>query len=320
MTELPEGVLPGSPAAQALEELGKEGFEAKTETQEFNEDGTPKETPSTDADNKEAEDKAKAEADQKATEDANLAKGLNADGTKKEESVKRDIGLVPAFKLKVAESQKEKVEKDLADAKAEIERLSKKPEDLNVEDEKVLDEALKTLSEKHSVDPEFLKDLKGLMKNSNTLPKEIKDKLALLDNVVAEKTQKDEQAKIQAQETFYNSEFEKDVLPLLKVENPKISAEAIEKIKEDLKVMAFSEGYNFLPLKKIFYAEKESLKLPVTVEPKKTTEDKKSGAERVIETVDFENMTEAKFNSLSDEDASKYLDWQKNNNKSPWKK
>ena len=313
--EVNQGPAKGTIAAQALEELKGEGHTlAPDNSDEFDEnDGSLKEK-------QPIVENAKEEA--KALEDANIAKGLNPDGTKKEEKpveVKRDMSFVPAYKLKIVESQKEATEKELADAKARIESLSKQPDNLNTEDKKNLEDAIKILSEKHNVDPELLKDIKSLVENKNSMPKDVEEKLKLVDTLLEEKTNKDDQVKLQQLEISYTAEFEKDVLPLLKVENPKISDEAILKIKEDMKVLAFSEGYNILSLKKIWLAEKDSFKIPTNVEHRKTTEDDKSGKTRSATEIDFDNMSEEKFKNLSDADTEKYLAYQRSKGPS-WKK
>lgn len=223
------------------------------------------------------------------------------DETPKDEDEKpaRDIKFVPAWKLKTAESQKASVEKQLADANAELARLAGKPSDLNSSDKKDLGDALKVIAEKHNVDPELLKDLRDTIVGQVSTPAEITEKLKQLDKLTEENDRT-------FQESQYLKEFDKDVAPLIKAENPDISEDALLQAKEALKKLAFTEEYGKLSLAKIFKAERDSLGLPVASPKKKATENSRSGTDRTAD-VPFDDLDEAGFAALSDEKAEEYL-------------
>lgn len=219
----------------------------------------------------------------------------------------REVKYTEAWRLKVAESQKEAVAKQLADAQAEIIRLSNKPSDLNNTEKKDLGDALKVIAEKHNVDPELLKDIRDSIIGQVTTPADVTEKLKKLDEIQAERDHT-------FQENEYFKEFDKDVLPLIKAENPGISEDALLQVKESLKQLAFTEEYGKLSLSKIFKAEKDSLNLPVASPGKKTTEGTKSGTIRISDT-SYDELDEAGFLALSDEKKTDYMKYMATKNR-----
>lgn len=294
-------------AKQALENLAKEGKTPAPANTKLEEDvdgeikdaPAPKEEKKADEDKKPDDDKAKLDADKKALEDANVAKGLNPDGSVKEAKKPRDIKFVEAYKLKIAESQKETAEKKLQEALSEIEKLSKKS-DLSTKDKENLDDAMDELSTKYpDIDPNLLKDLQNSIIKKISTPKEVQEALKELQTIKAERDESFESIE-------YSKDFDKDVMPILKAEHPNLSDEAISQIKDSLKTFAYTEEYAKIPLSKIYKAEKESLNIPIASPKKKSTESDKSFRTRDSGAVDFDNMTDEAFNNLSDEEKLKF--------------
>lgn len=213
------------------------------------------------------------------------------DATKPDEKPNRESKFIPAYKYEIIKNQKASTEKQLAEANAKIEELSKqKPSELSNSEKKELGDAYKVIAEKHNVDPELLKDLKNLLASEISTPAEVMEKLKELDTIKADRAK-------EFADNAYNKEFDKDILPLLKAEYPDISDETLSSIKNDLKTIAFTEEYGKLPLNKVFMAEKSSFKI-VSNPKRKSSETVRPGASRSIETIDYDNMDENTFNSL----------------------
>jgi hypothetical protein len=212
---------------------------------------------------------------------------------KEQPKQEREHSYVPAWKLKVAEDQKAKAEARYQEAQGEIERLSRKPEMTN-SDKENLGDALEALGDEFGVDKNFLAKLEKAIVSKTSIPKDISEKLKELDVI------KQDRAK-EYQENSYLKEFESDVLPIIKAENPNISETALSQIKDNLKKYAFSEEYAKLPLNKVFKVEKETLGIPVATPHKKTVESSRSGTTRATTTIDFDDMSEEQFKTLAPE-------------------
>lgn len=229
----------------------------------------------------------------------------------KDEKKPRDVKFVEAYKLKIAESQKEATEKKLAEATAEIERLSKKS-DLTPKDKEVLNDSINDLTAKYpDIDPNLLKDLQDSILKKVVAPKEVQEALKELATIKAERNES-----LEAIE--YSKDFEKDVMPLIKAEHPNLSDEALLQIKDSLKVFAYSEEYAKVSLSKIYKAEKESLNIPVSVPKKKSSENGSSFKTRDSGAVDFDSMTEEGFKNLTNEEKIAFSEHQRKGG-SRWK-
>lgn len=211
----------------------------------------------------------------------------------KQAKPEREHSFVPAWKLKVAEDQKAKAEARHQEALAEIERLSRKTEMTHSEKQDLSDE-ISSLADEYGVDKGFLSRLEKSILAKSSTPKEITEKLKELDVIKAEINKKHE-------ETAYSQEFDKDIIPLIRAENPEISESALSQIKDILKTYAYSEEYGKLPLSKIYKAEREGLPIPAPAPRKKSAESSRSGTIRANDDIDFDNMTEEQFKNLPGE-------------------
>jgi hypothetical protein len=277
-------------AKQALDNLAKQGLTPGPKADaNFNEDGELKDAP---APEKKGEEKKPDVVPPK--EDKKPEEGEDDKAPEGDKKPEREIKYVPAWKLKTAEGQKEATEKKLQEALAKIDELGRKP-DLTTKDKDNLGDAIDELAKKYpDVDPNLLKDLQQTILSKISTPKEVQEALKEIQSI------KEERNSI-VEEQEYLKDFDKSVLPLIKAEHPNISEDALLQIKNDLKTYAYTEEYAKVSLDKIFKAEKESLKIPATVDRKKTTENGGSFKTRSAETVDFDNMTEEAFNNLSPE-------------------
>src|SRR5574343_107594 len=165
---------------QVLENLKAEGAELKTDdVPQFNENGDLK--------TKEVEEKPAEEVKEEEAP---------KEEKKEEGKIEREVSYVPTWKLKVAEDQKAKAEQKLAEAQAEVDRLSQK-ETLTKTERASLDSSLQEIADEYGVDASFLEKLKSAL-----TPKEAIQKLEAIE---AERNK-------MYQETAYSSEFEKDIV------------------------------------------------------------------------------------------------------------
>lgn len=302
-----KGSLPDA-TKQALEQLEKEGHQIADDLKpNFGEDEQLIEGKIEDPEKKApVDDEKPPEGDKKPDDDA-------PDGDKKPdekapgEKIDRKISFAPAWKLKVAEDQKAKLEKDLADTRAELAKLAGKPSDLTDTEKKTVDDTLKDLAEKHNMDPELIKDLRDTIVKGISTPAEITEKLKALETLQEERDRN-------VQETEYNRDFEKNVLPLIKAELPNISEDALSQVKEDLMMLAFTEEYGKISLDKIFKAERDSFKLPTPIVRKKSTENNGSGLNRSAD-VSFDELDEAGYLALSDDKKLEYTSYMAKKNR-----
>lgn len=259
--DLPEGIAPNSDEALALQELQNEG-KASEEKPEV-----PPEP---------SKDEPKVEIEPK--------------GDVKDEPKHRTPTMVEAWKLKVAEDQKEKIlqEKAGLEEKLEaIEKASKQQSDTKEQRKEIADdiETLIAEAEASGADGEFLR------KFANTLLNKAKPSEDLLKTIEKYK----ETEELSAQLNEYSDEFNTEVLPLVKEYN--LSDSALLELKESLKGYAFSETYAKVPLKEIFAIKQSEFDLHA---PKRSSEGK--GVKiRNNDIVDIENLDEDSFKKLSDE-------------------
>jgi len=258
-----EGVAPDSLEAQAIAELQTEG-NVITEHQPVNDDG-------------EILDK-KVEA--------TVETPVIPKEEPEVETPSRTPSMVEAWKLKVAEDQKDSAIKQAQELQAKIEELSKQKSPVTETQRVELSDEIKTLAEESGVDENFLN------KFADTILKKAKPSEDI-SKIVQSLTEERELVK---QENLYSQEFAKDIEPLVK-EQYGLSDTALSQLKTQLKDLAFSETYAKVPLSKILKAEFDTLGIK---EPKRSSEGKAIKV-RSNEVVDFDNLTEEQFEALSPE-------------------
>lgn len=232
------------------------------------------------------------EADKKATDESG----------KKPDKPNREEKFVPVgkhneerHKRQEAESRAEKAEREAAELRAQINGLSNKPTQEQVDDVR---EAATKLAGKHGLDAEFVAEFAQTMvdiaSKRNVMPKEIEAKLASFEQREA---QREIEAREHAQEIGFNNEFA-DVLK----EFPDLADR-----KEDLKQLATSEGNTHIPLRILAISYRHDN--PPEKPGRKTAEVPTSTKKDTDEVIDFENMTEEQFKGLNDEQFGLYEKW-----------
>lgn len=255
---------PGSVEAQAIAELEKEGHVVEGKepapAESVKEPVPPKEEPKVEA------PKPEVKVEEKKPD--------------------RSPKMVETWKLKVAEDQKENLEKELTDLKAKVEELSKQKAPITQAQSEDIKEEIARLAKDKDVDVEFLTGFAdSILKRAETKYKPSVDVETTLKKL-QEKQQLDEEL------SSYSSEFDKDVTPLLA--EYQLSGEALSQLKSTLRDYAFSETYAKVPLKEIFAIKQAEFNLSV---PKKSSEGKGIKT-RATDVVDIDNMSEEDFAKL----------------------
>jgi len=278
-----EGIAPESLEAQALKELQEEGYQVG-EHQSINDNGEVLAGDDVTSNAKEV-----VEEQPKADETTDTPK---ADETVEEPS--RTPKMVEAWKLKVAEDQKESAIKQAQELQAKLEKLSEQNSPITSKQKEDIADDIKAIAEESGVDADFLE------KFANTILKKAESKVSVASDMATKLNQLIEAQELAKQEAMYDREFAKEIEPLVK-EQYGLSDTALSQMKNQLKDLAFSETYMKVPLAKIFKAEFDSFGIK---EPKRSSEGKGVKV-RSGEVIDLDNLTEEQFNSLSDEQIEK---------------
>lgn len=222
-----------------------------------------------------------------------------------ENGTKRDVSYVPAYKLKIIESQSAAREKELL---AQIETLSsgQKPTPevkTNGDDTRPVsataEAQAKALAEKHNISEELALDLVKLNPGQATLSPEIMEKLNALDDI------KVERAAQEAQQAF-STEFD-SVKEAIKSEYPYATDKELSQMKDRLFELAHSEQYHTVPLEEIFRGRTEfrgAIQAPVA-----GGEQQRGGSHVATEVVDFASVSEEDIGKMSPETFEKYSDY-----------
>lgn len=264
---------PESEAGKALAELEKEGHIIGTERPDAN-DGEIKDTPKP-TEVPKVEDKPKEET------------------PKEEKKPDRTPSMVEAWKLKVAEDQKDAALAAKAELEAKLAKMSEQKTPVTQAQQDDISEEIKALAKDKDLDVEFLTEFaKKIMSKTGT-----KNSPELETTV--KKLQEERELSIQLNE--YSNEFEKDVLPLLK--DHSLTGEDLSKIRETLKNYAFSETYAKVPLKEIFAIKNSEFNLST---PKKSSEGKGIKS-RATDTIDIDNISDEEFSKLPPEKIEEFM-------------
>ncbi len=276
-----EGVpAPTSIEAQAIAELEKEGHViSDSKVQPNPNDEEIKDTPIPPKETPKVEEKPKDEAPKP----------------------ERTPTMVEAWKLEVATKQNEKHQKEVADLQAKIEELSKQKETITQTQKDDIAEEIKALAGDKEVDTEFL------TKFADTILKKAESKYK--PSVDVEKTLKEfkDSQELNKQLSEYNTEFDKDVAPLVK--DYQLSDQALSDMKSALRDIAFSETYMKVPLKEIFQIKQSVFNLTV---PKKSSEGKGIKT-RANDVIDLDNVDEESFAKMTPEQVEAFTKKQSGN-------
>lgn len=269
--EKPSAPAPESDEAKVLAELEKEGHVIEGKEPSPKEPEKVPETPK--------EEPAKAKEDL-------------IENPKKPD---RSPTMVEAWKLHTAESQKDKLAKEVAELSAKLEEVSKQKTPVTIEQSQDIKEEIAKLAKDKDVDVEFLTGF------ADSILKKAESKYKTSSDIEKTVQQLKEKTELAEELAAYGAEFEKDVLPILG--EYQLTGEALSKIKETLKGYAFSETYAKVPLKEIFTLKMSELNLSI---PKKSSEGKAIKG-RASDTVDVDNISEEDFSKLSPEKVEEFM-------------
>ena len=269
---------------EVLDELEKEGFEIVG--REKPADVTPEPKPEVKPPEK-TETKPEAKPEEKPE-----AKPEEKPTPKPEEHkpVDRKVQHVPLPKYLDTERQ-------LKEAQAKIEELSKngaKPSEENIAD---ATQAIKTLVDKFGYDEENAKQLVEVFKTmipGQTISPEVKKAMEALP--LLDKMRSDLEAQQEA--AAFDQDFTKSVLSQFP---------HLDKYKDQIKEMAYSEDYAKTPLRAVALAFMDAEGISQKPADVITSEKPGGGSNKGAETIDFDNITDDQFNKLTPEQQDQFF-------------
>lgn len=207
----------------------------------------------------------------------------------------------PVFTMPVSKAQEEKrraVEKAKEEAQKEAETAMQQ---LKAEYESKLREAspgayekeLERVATENGLDVKAAADLLDVFKKSINMPD-----LSKYDKIV-----KDQE--IDAIKAGVSREFDENVLHLIKEDYPGVTDAHIQRIKDEVSELAFSEGYNTYKIADIYKVNKGQFEF-------KNKMSAEGSGGRSSEIVEFRKLSDAEEIKLADSDSStykKYLGW-----------
>lgn len=249
---------------EALQSLTDEGNEIKNSPVELTK--KPEETPKPEA------EKPKEETPK---EEPKKDEGKKDEETPKEEPNQEDekprkSKYVPAWKLEVEKKALEQKLRDEFQKTLEEERLkninNQKPEAKEI----TLSPNLKEFAERYQLKEEFVDDLVRVFGKDNQQSPELLAKLKEIEEFK-------ERMEDEADNLKFQRDFDKNVLSSIKAEYPDATQETIDKIRERVKVIAYTEKWEHTPLAVIYKGLDEFR--GIVRPPKKTAEPTHSGGD-----------------------------------------
>jgi hypothetical protein len=202
--------------------------------------------------------------------------------------------LIPAWEHKIAEKRWEREREAL---NAELEVLRKNPTVANQQAVAQTASNLKELAQHYGLELDDAQEKFFGAILDKAVPKGLNEKLEALER----------ERNIAFLESQYDTEFRKDVVPML-VERYGVDEQQLAELKAKLHNLAFTETYAKVPLKKVFLAEESEFKLSPN-EPRSTVKAVKSGKTRGT-SIDFDSVDEETFARMSPEDIERYAEHQ----------
>lgn len=206
----------------------------------------------------------------------------------------KEPALIPAWEHKVAEKRWQRENEQL---KAELEALKANPTPANQQAVAQSAENLRELAQQYGLELDDSQEKFFSALLSKAVPSELKDASKKLEALERERT-------IAFLENQYETEFNQDVVPLLREKYGELDGSTLAELKAKLHNTAFSETYAKVPLKKVFLAEESEFKLTPN-EPRSTVQPGKSGKTRSV-SIDFDSVDEETFARMSPEDIERY--------------
>ena len=338
----PEEIIPGdktersippketdliSPEAEkVMDDLEDEGFEIEQDPRKKKAKGTESKEPEAPEPSKEPEKDKKPEAPKKKPEkesdeepeakepDKEPEKEPEKKEDKEPPPKKRTPKFMPSWQHEVAMKKKEKehaeaiegVNKKLSDALEGTAPPTPKPEDTKQEKEEA-EKKLGVLSERLDISKGDLQEIIDLARQGVTpdLPKDIRDKLALLDKIPnledALKGVDADKAALEEEKEF-SKDFKDNIASLVKEEYPNATDDQLETVRESLQQIAFTEAYASVPLAEIYRGRSEFRGLF----PDKKSGEPGSKGRKTEGEIDDEDVSEEDFAKMSPDDRIKF--------------
>lgn len=134
------------------------------------------------------------------------------------------------------------------------------------------------------------------------LSDETKEKLGRIDKLEEAQRKTKEDAE-------FSTSFDSEATESIKEDYPDASAEDIKAIKAKVKALYFQPKYINLSPKEIYTLNKTKLSDDISPPSQTTLETGKKGVGRQGEVIDYENITDEKFDKLSPEEQDKVMDY-----------
>lgn len=225
---------------------------------------------------------------------------------KKPDDGKKQPSMMPRYEHKIAEKrwqeEKEELTKDFNTKLEELQNQIKSG--AGKSDIKATTVDIEKIAADAGADPVLVKQIIEAAKNSFQLPAEVQELLKQLpDFKAAQARQRETDA-----ENQFIADFDKEVRPLIEEEYGPVSDEQLRLIRDKVKQAVVSdERLLHAPLGMIYQGVKDFR--GIIKEPKKTAEPSR-GRQGNTDTIDFENMTDEKFATLTDEQQDAYAAYQ----------
>lgn len=230
----------------------KDQEETKAVIESLKKDGEANAQPSPEAGATVPPVEAKPQEPAKKPEDAEAGKPKPPEGAKKPEGEdRRDVSLIPAWQLKAAENKWNKEKADLegkltalSQSKPPVVEGAAKPDDKAQDD---FNKKVEKFASENNLDPKVAHGLVSLAsENQGKLPPDVAERLGKIDALQAER-------QVEIETIKFSSDFDKQILPLIKAEyGDDVPTETVDKIKEDLKGLAYSQDYAKVPYVSIY--------------------------------------------------------------------
>lgn len=187
-------------------------------------------------------------------DEGDKSKDKKPDDSKKDEGKKdendkpgkrREVKLIPAYQLKIAE---ERWGKENGELKTKIEELmsGKAKGDLNKDDIKT---EIEKIAEEEGMSVNTIERIVQIASKANPgkeLPQDMIERLNRYDTIAAER-------EVEIETARFSKDFDTEVLPLIKAEyGDNVPQHVIDEIREDLKEKAYSEGFEKVPYNMLF--------------------------------------------------------------------
>lgn len=285
--------------ADTLKELeGEEGGDTN-DTEESKETATDvaDDSDDTEEDPKDEEtegkEKSEPEADDKGKKDSKEKKEPKAPAT------------IPLWRVRMEEKRKAKAE---AEAKAATE-AAKDTKKKSAEEAAPSDDGIEALAEELGLDDnqkEVVRKIVELTAKKSTPPPEVQE---FLREYPEFKKAKEAMAEQQAEREFA-SEIDQEVRPLVEREYPDASPELLKSITAKIRARLESDpALTHTPLSLLYKGADDFRGL---APKKKSAEVSRSGGGRQAEVIDFEELTEEQFDSLSEDQQEEYAAYMQN--------